>query len=205
MRPSCRGRARRADPGASSPSGRGPRMRSAVRDRRHGGRDPPRALLGQPLVGAGLEELADPQAARCSAPRAWSAARGWCRPPCRRRPRSPARRGTASRSCAAAPGSGPARPRSTWTSRCSGASSSDSAMAASRSSTTATEPCASHAAPATSAVGHVRQQRVRSPASTACPSRTRGGDQHGGRRRAVLGLAEQVGGDELGVGAWRRR
>ena len=80
-------------------------------DRRHRGRDAARALLGQPLVGAGLEELADPEPA--------GVARG-----AQGREdvvgadrlvavgdRRLGRRGRASRSCAAAGGSTRAWPR----------------------------------------------------------------------------------------------
>ena len=84
-----------------------------------------------------------------------------------------------------------------WT--CSEAKSSASAYASSRSSTTSTWPWSRQAGPAKSLVG------MSGSSSSMCAHRLpgdpfAGGDQHGRGVRAVLGLAEQVDGDDERVG-----
>ena len=87
----------------------------------------------------------------------------------------------------------------TWTSRCSLAATSASAIASSSSAATAIQPWSRQAGPAMSAVGHVRSSAaISSP--TRSPHALADGDDARGESRAVLGLAEQVGGDQARVG-----
>jgi hypothetical protein len=71
-----------ADVGLLAMAGEALRARTGASSIRRSGR----GLVGQhPLIGAGLDELADPQAAGIARRLGWSAACGWCRSPCRHR------------------------------------------------------------------------------------------------------------------------
>ena len=189
------------------PLGRGGAVRREaldVRDRDDRLRDLRRRRVAvDPLVGQRLQEPRDRQPARVARRVRRSAARGWCPSrPCRSTRPSPARRGRSSRSCAA--GRGTSRRRRSAPRGARARARRTTAAAVSRSGATTIAPWSRHAAPATSAVASSSSWRSTS-ARTARPSVLGGRDQHRGRGRAVLGLAEQVGGDELRVGGARRR